>query len=380
MDEVYALGIGQTVFGKLPDQSAHQLGQEAAGAAITDSGIDPRRLQVAYASRSIGATTDCQKILMAHGVRGIEMFNTHNACAGGSSAIRSLWKDIASGMFDVGIAIGVENINSTSAASGPLQASQDLDSDMGLSMPVLFANIARRQMDALGATAEDFALISAKNHKHAVHNPFAQYRKELTVEEILNSRMISDPITLLQCCPNTDGGAAVILCSRKFARQYTTNLIRISGSALVSGDYAHEQGHLARFKFGERATQLAYEMAGINPTDINVVEHHDAFANEELLRYEDLQLCGPGESVALLRSGATQLGGRVPVNPSGGLLSLGHPLSASGVRVIVDVVRQLRGDAGAAQVPSAKLAVAHMMGGVVTGLTGGAAGVHVVQR
>ncbi len=380
MRDVVALGIGQTVFGKHPDKSAHDLGQEAVGAAIEDCGIDPRDIQVAYTARAINATTDSQKIMMAHGVTDIEMFNVQNACAGGSTAVRGVWKDIASGLYDVGIAVGVEAITRTAAASAPLSASQDLESTLGLTMPALFANIARRQLDTQDATVEDFARVSAKNHRHAVGNPFAQYQKELTEEEILASRMISDPITLLQCCPNTDGAAAVIMCSAEYARKHTTKPVFVTGSSLVSGSYAFDQEDITVFDFGHKAVDQAYEMAGIDASDINVVEIHDAFANEELIRYEDLKLCKRGEGAALLRSGDTELGGRVPVNPSGGLLSLGHPLSASGVRVVADITRQLRGDAGKTQVTDAKVGVAHMLGGVVTGLTGGACGIHVLVR
>ena len=190
--------------------------------------------------------------------------------------------------------------------------------------------------------------------------------------------MISDPITLLQCCPNSDGAAAVILSSLEFARKYTTRLIRITGSSLVSGTYTFKQEEITRFDFGITAVEKAYEMSGVSPEDIDVAELHDAFANEELIRYEDLQLCKPGGGVDLLRSGATELGGRVPVNPSGGLLSLGHPLSASGVRVVVDIARQLRGQSNGTQVEGAKVGVAHMLGGAVTGLQGGACSVHVL--
>lgn len=380
MRDVVVLGIGQTIFGKFPEKTAQELGQEAVGEAIKDCGIDPREIEVAYTARLIGASTDSQKILMAHGITDIEMFNVENACAGGSTAVRGVWKDIASGLYDVGIAVGVEAITNTPVASGALAASQDLEADLGLNMPTMFANIAQRQMATQGATVNDFARISAKNHRHAVHNPFAQYRKELSEEEILASRMISDPITLLQCCPNSDGAAAVILCSAEFAKKYTTKPVRITGSSLVSGSYTFDQEDITVFDFGVSAVEKAYTMAGIDPNDINVVEIHDAFANEELLRYEDLQLCKRGEGVELLRSGATELGGRVPVNPSGGLLSLGHPLSASGVRVVVDIARQLRGDSGGTQVEGAKVGVAHMLGGVVTGLQGGACGIHVLVR
>ena len=379
MREVVVLGIGQTVFGKFPDRSALSLGREAVGAAIKDCGIDPREIQVVKTARMLDSTTDSQKIMMGFGVTGIEMMNVENACAGGSTAVHSVWADIASGRFDVGLAIGVESINSR-PKSGPLGASEDLEAELGQHMPGLFANLARRQMEVYGATKEDFAEVSAKNHRHAVNNPYAQYRKELSVEEILNSTMIADPITLLQCCPNSDGAAAVILCSVDYAKKYTTTPIKIRGSSLVSGTYDFMQSEITTFDFGMMATEQAYSMAGIAPEDIDVVEIHDAFANEELIRYEDLLICERGEGAKLLRSGATAMGGRVPFNPSGGLLSLGHPLSASGVRVVADIARQLRGESGGTQVEGAKLGVAHMLGGVATGLQGGACSIQVLSR
>jgi len=377
MRDVIVLGIGQTIFGKTPERTATDLGREAVQEAIKDCGINPKDIQVAYTARRINAQDDAQRILMAHGITRIEMFNVENACAGGSTAVRGVWKDIASGLYDVGIAIGTEAVTGL-PRTGALASRNDLDAELGRTMPASFALVARRQMAIHGATVQDFARVSAKNHRHAVHNPFAQYRNELTEEEIINSRMISDPITLLQCCPNSDGAAAIIMCSIEYARKYTTRLIRLSGSSLVSGDYVFKRDDITQSPFSRTAIRTAYEMAGIAPEDINVAEIHDAFANEEILRYEDLKLCEPGEGVALLRSGATELGGRVPVNPSGGLLSLGHPLSASGVRVVVDITRQLRGQAGGMQVENAKVGVAHMLGGSVTGLDGGACGIHVL--
>jgi len=208
----------------------------------------------------------------------------------------------------------------------------------------------------------------------------AQYQREFTVEEVLNSRMISDPITLLQCCPQTDGAAAVVLCSMDVARKHTTNPVKIIGSALKSGDYAYKQKEIWISPLGAETVKMAYEMAGVGPKDIDLVELHDAFAPEEILRYEDLGLCQHGEGVELLRSGATELGGRIPVNPSGGLLSLGHPLSASGVRVVAEIALHLRGHAGKRQVEGARVGLAHMLGGSVAGLEAGACGIHILAR
>jgi benzoylsuccinyl-CoA thiolase BbsB subunit len=250
-----------------------------------------------------------------------------------------------------------------------------------MTMPAMFGMVARRQMEQYGATPEDFAQVSVKNQNNACLNPQAQYKKQLTIEEVLNSRMICDPITLLMCCPNTDGAAAAILCSMDVARRYTTKPIRVLASALCSADYKYNQEDICASPLGIKVGKMAYEMAGVDPKDIDLVEMHDAFANEEIIRYEDLMLCKPGEGIELLRTGATAIGGRIPVNPSGGLLALGHPLAASGVRTVCEVVLHLRGQAGARQTPNAKVGLAQMLGGLVTNLEHGAVcGIHILAR
>lgn len=384
--EVAVLGIGQTKFGKFPEIRGEELAQEAVGAALKDSGIPARDIQVAYAARHMDASTDSQRILKSFGIVGIEMFNVRNACAGGSTAVHGLWKDIAYGVYDMGIAIGVEDMNYPEGSSRGHQgkalapSGEDLDGAMGRTMPVAFGLLARRLMDVYGGTREDFAQVAVKSHKHACLNPYAQFKKEMTIEEVLSSRMISDPITLYECCPISDGAAAVILCSMDVARKYTTNPVKIIGSAMLSGDYSFQREDITVTEYNVKTAEKAYAMAGVVPRDIDVVELHDAFAPEEIVRYEDLMLCKRGEGIAMIRSGATALGGRVPVNPSGGLISLGHPLSASGVRVVVDIARQIRGQAGKMQVPNAKVGLAHMQGGSVTGLTGGACGIQILAR
>lgn len=380
MREVVVLGVGQSVFGKLPDRSVASLGCEAALAALKDAGIQASQLQTAYASRLYADMITAQTILKDIGIVGIEMANIENACAGGASAVRQLWKDIAAGFCDVGLVLGVESMT-TSPVAGKLipPAKDDLEGQLGLSMPALFALMARRLMTTHGATAQDFALVSVKAHEAGLLNPQAQYRKRFKVEEVLASRMIADPITLLQCCPNTDGAAAVVLCSAEFARRYTTRPVRILASVLVSGDYSFRKHDLTSFSLGTTAATKAYHMAGVAPSDLDVVELHDAFASEEIVHYEDLGLCARGSGVDLLRSGATSLGGRIPVNPSGGLLSLGHPLSASGVRNICEIALHLRGQAGDRQVPDARVGLAQMLGGTATGLEAGAASVHILS-
>jgi benzoylsuccinyl-CoA thiolase BbsB subunit len=381
MRDVAVIGVGQSTFGKSPQRAAADLGKEAVVAALNDSGVGPKDIQVAYTSRLYDAMVTGQGVLKEVGIRGIEMINVENACAGGATAFRGVWKEIATDQCDVGIAIGVESMT-TSPIAGKLipPDKDDLEGQLGLTMPGIFAILARRQMELYGTTLEDFAQISVKNHHHGCLNPFAQYRKEFTVEEILNSRMICDPITLLQCCPNTDGAAAAILCSMDIARKYTTKPIRVIGSALLSGEYRYLQEDMTISPLGSKTAKMAYEMAGVGPEDIDVVELHDAFANEEMLRYEELGLCKPGEGTSLIRERATWIGGRIPVNPSGGLLALGHPLSASGVRNIAEIVLHLRGQAGDRQTPNAKVGLAHMLGGSVAGLEAGACGIHILAQ
>lgn len=381
MKPVVVLGIGQSRFGKFPQRTIADLGSQAVRAALSDATLAPSQLQIAYASRLYADMITGQTVLKEVGVTRIEMVNVENACAGGATAVRALWKDIAAGYCDVGIALGVESMTTSPVAGKLIPPSRDdLDGMLGMTMPVLFALQAKRLMHTHGATCEDFAQVSVKAHGFGALNPMAQYRKRFSVEEVLASRTIADPITLLQCCPNTDGAAAVILCSEAFAARHggRARNPRIVASVLVSGDYAYKKDDLTSMELGARAARQAYEQAGLGPEDLDLVELHDAFASEELVHYEDLGLCARGDAVALLRSGATSLGGRIPVNPSGGLLSLGHPLSASGVRNICEITQQLRGEAGERQIPGARVGLAQMLGGAATGLETGAATIHIM--
>jgi acetyl-CoA acetyltransferase len=350
-------------------------------AALQDAGVSPRSIQEAFTARLYVEQITGEVVLRDVGITGIEMVNVENACAGGGTAVRSLWKDIAYGLCDVGLALGLESMTRSPFAGKLITPGEDdLHGQLGGAIPVDFALIARRLMHTRGATREDFAQISVKAHHAGALNPMAQYRKELTLEEVLNSRLIADPITLLECCPNTDGAAAVVMCAAEVAQRFSGHPVKILASVLRSGSYAFEQTDLTSFETGKKAAKAAYEMAGIGPEDLDVVEVHDAFAPEELVHYEDLGLCAQGESVSLLRSQSTALGGRCPVNPSGGLLALGHPPSASGVRTICEIALQLRGEAGARQVPGAKLGLAQMIGGFAAELEAGACCIHILGR
>ncbi len=326
------------------------------------------------------------------------MVNVENACASASSAFYLACMAVGSGAVDAALAVGSEKLThedrarsfaaigtavdqlqlaelqqwaSSGSAGSPLPEQADsLPAGTGggatpeqaggkrsFFMDVYAAN-SRAYMKSSGATREDFAQVAVKSHRHAALNPYAQYRTEVTVDDVLASREIAPPLTLLMCSPIGDGAAALVVCSPKLARRLGAR-VRVRACALVSGRDRGpgEPGAV------ERAAQAAYEQAGVGPSDLDVVELHDAAAPAELITYEELGLCGEGEGPALLASGATALGGQVPVNPSGGLLSKGHPIGATGCAQLVELTEQLRGRCGQRQVAGARLALAQNGGG-----------------
>ena len=380
MREVAIIGVGSTVMGKFPEMLPYELGARAARAAIEDAGISPRDLQFAYCANLYGGMVIGQAVLAEVGITDIELTNIENACTGGATGIRKAWWDIASGLYDIGIAIGVESIT-TSAMAGKLitPARGDITGELGMNMVARFALAQRRYMDTFDVSLEQIAKVSVKNHHNGCLNPYSQYKKEVTIEEIINSRPICEPITLLQCCPSTDGAAAAVLVSGELAKKYTSQPVIIAASVLKSGDYSFRWEDMTFSDMTSKCTREAYEMAGLGPEDINICELHDAFAVNELLHYPELGFCKRGEEVRLLEDGVTELGGKLPVNASGGLLSKGHPVSASGVAQIAEIVWQLRGQAGERQVANAKVGLAHVIGGEVTGLESGAVSVHILK-
>jgi acetyl-CoA acetyltransferase len=238
----------------------------------------------------------------------------------------------------------------------------ELDALEGLVTPASFALRAARYMNSYGVTARQLAEVAVKNRFHASLNPYAQFHDLITVDDVLNSPMIADPLTKLSCCPNADGAAAVILCTAKQSRRYTSKPVRVATSVLVSGSYENPLDHVP-WETDFRACRTAYEKAGLGPEDVDAAECHDAFTIAEILHYEAMGFCAEGEGGRLVESGATRLGGRIPVNPSGGLLSKGHPVGATGVGQIVEGVRHLRGEAGKRQVEGARVFFAQCMGG-----------------
>jgi benzoylsuccinyl-CoA thiolase BbsB subunit len=248
-------------------------------------------------------------------------------------------------------------------------------------MPALYAMRARRYMHDRGATIADLAEVAVKARRHGALNEIAQMRAETSVEEVLGSRPVADPLTLLQCCPTGDGAAALVLASAKAARRFSSlaRPVRVVSSTLASGRYITGFRDMSSPEITKRAAHMAYEAAGLGPDDIDVAETHDAFTVAELLYYEALGFSKEGEAVGLLRSGASSLGGRIPVNPSGGLLARGHPVGASGAAQLVEITRQLQGRGGSRQVEGAKVGLAHVTGGGISGLDHGAAAIHILE-
>lgn len=388
MREVYVLGFGQTIFGKHESKTVNELGSAAVLAAVKDAQINPKELQTAYCGSLYSPVNVVQSSLIRLGIGKIPMYTVENACASGSSAVHLLQQDIAYGVCDIGLAMGVESLSAhhRKIGKGLIGIEGDLQAKLSLTMPSFFAMLCNRLMEQRGATLEDICYPSIKNHKNSVNNPFSQYRKKVTFQEIMDSNMISDPITLLQCCPQSDGAAAVILCSKEYYKKFNkkTNrpAVKLAASVIsVSGAEDSSYDPLALDTLIEGAKN-ACEMAGVEASkDVDLVEMHDAFSGEELASYEMLGLCPPGEGIAFARSGAAELGGRCPVNPSGGLLSLGHPLGASGVRVVGDITRQLWGEVGANQVEDAKVGMAQMLGGVLSGVESAVvAGIQILTK
>jgi len=381
MREVAIIGVGSTVFGKFPERTLDELGSEAAWAALKDAGVAPKDIQFGYCANLYGGMVIGQAILREVGITGIELTNIENACAGGATALRKAWWDIASDLYDIGIVIGVESMT-TSPIAGKLipPAKGDISGELGMSMVARFALCQRRYMDVFGVSLKQIAKVSVKNHHNGCLNPYSQYKRELTIEEIINSRPICEPITLLQCCPATDGAAAAVLISRDLAKKYTNSPVVIAASVLKSGDYAYRWQDITFSDMTYKCAGEAYEMAGLGPKDVDVCELHDAFAVNELQHYVELGFCGRGEEVRLIEEGITAIDGKLPVNASGGLLSKGHPISASGVAQIAELVWQLRGQAGKRQVANTKVGLAHVIGGEVTELESGAVAVHILKR
>jgi acetyl-CoA acyltransferase len=385
MREVYVAGAAMTRFGKFPDTTVRALAEEATRGALDDAGVTAADIGMVFFSNAVAGILTNQEMIRGQvalrytGLLGVPMVNVENACASASSAFHLACLAVGSGAVEAALAVGSEKLTHedrsrtfaaiatavdqqqvaelqqwvSSGSAGPAQAGGKRSFFMDI-----YAASSRAYMASSGATREDFAQVAVKSHRHAASNPYAQYRNAVTVEDVLASREIAAPLTLLMCSPVGDGAAALVVCSPEMARRLGAR-VRVRACTLVSGR-DREPGEPGA---AERASQAAYEQAGVDPGDLDVVELHDAAAPAELMTYEELGMCEAGQGPALLASGATGLGGRVPVNPSGGLLSRGHPIGATGCGQLVELAEQLRGRCGQRQVEGARVALAHNGGG-----------------
>jgi acetyl-CoA acetyltransferase len=365
MEQVFVVGTGIIPFGRRPERSLVDMGAEAAYLALKDSGLAPRRMGVAFfanglAGRLFRDHTVGQNVFWEVGINCIPVINVENACTSGSTGFYLARNMLAAGQVEAAIVVGAEKM--CVPEFGLINSGEtEIDTQLGMVAPAGFALRAVRHMKEFGITVEQLAQVAVKNRRHAAENPVAQFREPVTVKEVLESPMIVDPLTRLQCCPIADGAAAVVLASESLAR-HVERKVRVDAAVLCTGSYANPQ-NLVRWETDYRTCRLAYEDAGVSPEDLDLVECHDAFTISEILHYEALGLCKEGEGGRFVEEGHSQLGGRIPVNVSGGLLSRGHPVGATGVAQIHEIVTQLRGEAGPRQVAGARVGLAHCMGG-----------------
>ncbi len=376
MREVYVVGNGMTRFGRYPELLLEDFAADAVRDAIADSGVAPDRIGLGVFGHSQGGRVAGQRVLRELGLTGMPVVNVENACAGGGTALHVAWMGVASGAHEVALVVGMEKMVKGLIAPN----AGEYEAYLGKTLPAKYALRARKHMERYGLTERQLALVSVKNHRAGALNPLAHYQKEMTVEEVLASRPVAAPLTLLQCCPTTDGAAALVIASAEVARQLSRAPVRIAASALRSGRYMSPlRDELSSDDdVAVRTGRAAYEMAGLGPGDVDVAEVHDAFTIGEILAYENMGLCSRGEGGRLVEEGVTALGGRLPVNPSGGRLSLGHPLGATGVAQVVELARQLQGRGGSRQVADARVALAYVVGGSTPGIGSGASAVHIL--
>jgi acetyl-CoA acetyltransferase len=392
MREVAIIGVGAHPTGRFPEKPLKALAYPAIWNALDDAGVSVADVNVAYIGNSLGGLLTGQEgvrgqvVLQHSGLTGIPVVNVENACASAMTALRGAWLEVASGVADVALAVGVEkmNVGNPARSIGALSADSELDlAEMGMQFTATYAihpkiNVKSR-MQEYGWTASDLAKPAVKNSYNGSLNPLAQHQRRLTIEEIVQSRVIADPLTLLMCSSISDGAAAAVLCPTDLAARFTGKTpVRIASCMLRSGIY-----RLPGDDRPDSATMCAfaaYEKAGIGPEDLDAVELHDAMAPAELILYERLGLCAPGEGPRLIDEHVTTLDGRVPVNPSGGLCSRGHPVGATGLLQVCELVWQMRGEAGPRQIkPRPKVTMAQNQGGLLLGQDSAAYGVTVLK-
>jgi acetyl-CoA acyltransferase len=374
--ETYILGVSMTRFGKFLDRSLQDLAYDPIWNAIRESKIDPHNIDIAFVGNAYAGLITGQEsvrgqvILREAGISKIPIINVENACASGSTAFYLAHRAVASGQAKLALAVGVEKLfcDDTGKSLKALSTSsdQDIEGRMGILFAGIYAMRVRGHMERYAITREQLAKVAVKNHDHGALNPHAQYRNRVTVEEVLHSRMIADPITLLMTCPLGDGGAALLIGTKEMAKRMGKRPVKVGSTVLGSFGFTRKD----ELTITARVSGKAYQEAGVTPKDIQVAEVHDAVAPVELFLYEELGFCGPGESGQMIDEGMTWLGGKLPVNTSGGLTAKGHPAGATGLAQVAEIVWQMRGEAGERQIkPAPNIGLVENGGGNVAGET-----------
>ena len=382
MEKVCVIGAGSTKYGKLED-SISDLTVQASADAIQSAGIVPKDIKAGYISNVFGIAdkqVHLGPVVMSNlGIPERPSLSIESACGSGSVSFREAYANVAAGFYDVVLVTGVEKVTQTGTDWTTTYFSYCSDffyeGQSGASFPGLFASMARAYLTEFKATEEDFAMVAVKNHENGFLNPKAHMRKKITVDDVMNSPVVASPLKLYDCCPFSDGASSVVICSEKFAKDHSKDYIQVIGSGR-GGSPAALQGrqHLTTIPSTKIACEAAYKMAGITPKDVDFAEVHDCFTIAEVVDTEDLGFFAKGKGVDAVREGQTKRNGEVPINPSGGLKSKGHPIGATGVGQVVEVFDQLTGKAGERTVNDAKIGLTQNFGA-----TGASCAVHIFQ-
>jgi acetyl-CoA C-acetyltransferase/acetyl-CoA acyltransferase len=371
MRRVAVIGVGMTKFGK-HDRTSAELFAEAARDALADADLQPGAVQALYYGNVVGGETEKQlhtgpQAASLLGIPSVPTTRFETACASSHAAFRHATMEIAAGISDVVLVGGGERVLNVPTAESTEYFAYASDAaweqPCGLTFPGVFGLIARAHMARYGTTETQMAHVAVKNHRHGALNPKAQFQREITLEQVLNSAYVADPLKLYDCCPFTDGGAAVVLAAEEVARRHPRAVWVLGSAAASDVMLMQDKRDLSRVPATERAAAAAYRQAGLGPQDVNVVELHDCFTIAEIVATEGLGLFEPGTGGQAAERGWTSLGGRIPVNTSGGLKAKGHPIGATGAAQIGEIVTQLRGEAGPRQVDGARVGLTHTLGG-----------------
>ncbi|SPD74689.1 conserved hypothetical protein [uncultured Desulfobacterium sp.] len=383
MRDVYVIGIGEITFGMLPDDY-HILGQKVVRAAIKDAGISWKDIGSAFVGNGTNGLCTGQRVFRDTGMCGkLPIINVESACSAGAMAVHSAYIRVATGLDEVSIGVGTENASlHREAGSAPSPDQTDVEGFLGAVMVAKYALRAQRYMYETGATLEDLAQVTIKNRRHATNNPYAwpKAKGKITVEEVVNSRMIATPLTLNQCCAMTDGAGAVIVASGDAVKKFgISKPVKIKASTVVSGPFSTGPKDECGDDIVKLGSFKAYEDSGIGPEDIDMVECHDAFTISELIYYEAMGFCKKGDGLKMLLDGDVTHGGKVVFSPRGGMLAYGHPMGASGAAQVAQCVRQLRGECNGYQVEGAKTAMTQVTGGGLSGTQHAACTTHILS-